>query len=89
MDSCLLEFVVESQSGTKESVRINVEELAARVMKAHGNGGVRNLQGDMLSATAQAAGRTIKVFFHTVQLERRQGKLVPTSCSITIALTKR
>jgi hypothetical protein len=88
-DNLLLEFVVASQSGTKESVLINVEELAARVVRVHGNTGVKNLPGDTLSATVQAAGRTIKVFFRNIQLERRQGKLVPTSCSITIALTKK
>ena len=88
-DGHVLEFVVESQSGTKDSVRVDVEELAARVVKMHGNTGVRNLPGDTLSATVQAAGRTIKVFFRHIQLERYQGKLVPTSCSIAIALTKR
>ena len=88
-ESHCLEFTVESKNGTKESSRINVEELAARVMAVHGATGVRNLPGDTLSASMRAAGRTFKVFFRNIQLERRQGKLVPVSCSVALALTKR
>ncbi|MCX6138654.1 MAG: DUF4153 domain-containing protein [Ignavibacteriales bacterium] len=83
-----LEFTVTSKEGMNESAVVNVEELAARVLKEFAAGNVQNIPANKMSVALQVSGRSLKIYFHSIQLRRSEGKMKPSGCTFEVFYTK-